>query len=358
MSNEPTAANPPPKKVKKITSLTPEQTAQFDGWAKKWIDIGLSTEPADLDKAVEAALKAYDWAKLERPKIILKMQSPYAAVLGGALSWAMLNEMPKFKKELVSKYKAWEKENKANISNEKKDEIWNTLWDEYEARVKPDVISKVGSQAIYNSYHGSFWAGWVAYVSFFRDVCGWDDPLLERFQVDEDLVRNCGWVWWHEDILAVSDRPYCINRDEQGRLHCETGPSIAYRDDWKLYHWHGTAIQAEWIEDKANLQVSTVLATVNAEERRAGCELLGWAKVIESLPNSQVIDEDPDPEIGKVIRGDLPDAPGEQFLFVKCGTNRQFAIPIPPTIKTALEAQAWIYGYDDPKDFIPPEIRT
>lgn len=45
--------------MNKITKLTPEQAARFAEWSQKWIEIGLSTEPADFDKATEAALKAY-----------------------------------------------------------------------------------------------------------------------------------------------------------------------------------------------------------------------------------------------------------------------------------------------------------
>ena len=76
---------------------------------------------------------------------------------------------------------------------------------------------------------------------------------IERFEIEEVLIKNCGWVWWHENVLVISDRPSVINRDEQGRLHCETGPSIAYRDGWQLHHWHGTSIPREWIDDRKSL---------------------------------------------------------------------------------------------------------
>lgn len=37
--------------LRRIDSITPEQTARFAEWSRKWIDIGLSTEPADFDAA-------------------------------------------------------------------------------------------------------------------------------------------------------------------------------------------------------------------------------------------------------------------------------------------------------------------
>lgn len=39
-----------------ITTITPEQAARIPEWVQQWIDIGLSTEPADFDRATAAAL--------------------------------------------------------------------------------------------------------------------------------------------------------------------------------------------------------------------------------------------------------------------------------------------------------------
>ena len=76
----------------KITELTPSQKARFGEWTKKWIDIGLSVEPADFDAATGAALKAYALCNLGKPMVILRMGSPYGATMGGALAWALLRE--------------------------------------------------------------------------------------------------------------------------------------------------------------------------------------------------------------------------------------------------------------------------
>lgn len=79
--------------AKKITKLTPEQIGRFGEWSEKWIEIGLSTEPADFDKATAAALRAYQLANFKRPMVILRMSSPYGATLGGALAWAVLRKL-------------------------------------------------------------------------------------------------------------------------------------------------------------------------------------------------------------------------------------------------------------------------
>ena len=91
---------------KKITKITPEQTARFAEWSKEWIAIGLSTSPADFDKATEAALKAYALCNLERPKIILRMSSPYGATVGGAMAWAALREIKASDKKVRSQVRS------------------------------------------------------------------------------------------------------------------------------------------------------------------------------------------------------------------------------------------------------------
>lgn len=71
--------------MEKITKITPKQAAMFGEWARKWIDIGLSTVPANFEVAEKAALMAYKLCNLEKPQIILHMGSPYGAILGGGL---------------------------------------------------------------------------------------------------------------------------------------------------------------------------------------------------------------------------------------------------------------------------------
>lgn len=43
----------------RIDKLTPEQIARFKEWSEDWIKIGLSTEPANFDKAIEPGMYAF-----------------------------------------------------------------------------------------------------------------------------------------------------------------------------------------------------------------------------------------------------------------------------------------------------------
>ena len=160
----------------------------------------------------------------------------------------------------------------------------------------------------------------------------------------------------HEEFCLVSDFPELIRIDDQGRPHCADGPSHRWRDGWELFHWHGTVVPGQWLTDKNFLTPKIAMKEPNLEKRRAAIEIIGWDRILTEL-NAKTIDRDNDPEIGELVEVSLPDLGPAKFLRVKCGTGRQFAIGVPSDITKALDAQAWIVGLD-PKDFVPPEVRT
>lgn len=200
------------------------------------------------------------------------------------------------------------------------------------------------------------WAGYVSYMVTFRDVLGISLPEHVNFKFYEDAARHGGFRVMHEEFCIVSDFPEVLKKDEQNRPHCENGPSHRWRDGWSLYHWHGVKIPAEWIEDKNSLTAKTALTWENIEQRRAACEIVGWAKIMEEL-DAKVIDADGDPEIGTLLEVELPGSGRERFLKVVCGTGREFALPVPREMKTAIQASAWTYGIDELHTY-KPEVRT
>jgi hypothetical protein len=388
--------------MKKITEITPDQASRFPEWVKKWTDIGLSTDPADFEKAEIAALKAYELIGLKKPMVVLRVGSPLSATISGAMAWCFLRSLFQVRAQVGDQVRdqVWDQvgdqvwdQVRAQVGDQVwdqvraqvGDQVWDQVWDQVRAQVGDQVWDQVGDQvwdqvwaqvgdqvgtqvwdqvrvraqiknALYNARGGSFWASWVSQISFIRDVLGWSGSSLGRFEIDEELTKTCGWVWWHERVLVISDRPKEIHRDDNGRLHSHNGPSISYPDGWSLYHSHGTSIPEEWIKKPETLTPRLALGQSNAELRRAGCEILGWDLILSEL-GAHVIDTDSDPEIGQLVEIDIPDSGRERFLRVKCGTGRQFALPVPPTMQTALEANAWTY--DIPVDLMQQkETRT
>ena len=82
-----------------ITSLTEAQKAQMAAYRDKWIEIGLSTAPADRPRAERALRAAYRAAGLREPRSIVWCGSPLAQGLTRALIldpafWASLKLKP------------------------------------------------------------------------------------------------------------------------------------------------------------------------------------------------------------------------------------------------------------------------
>jgi hypothetical protein len=195
-----------------------------------------------------------------------------------------------------------------------------------------------------------------AYFTAFRDILNLKLPIFEKYKHWEQAAIYGTFRVMHEKFCIVSDFPEVLTMDEQNRAHGQTGPSHRFRDGWEISHWHGTCVPNEWFKVPGALNAKVALTWQNIEQRRAACEILGWAKVLADL-DTKVINEDADPEIGRLVEVVLPDIGTEKFLVAQCGTGRTFAIPVPPTMKTAMEANAWTYSLNL-DDFTVPEVRT
>ena len=332
--------------AKLLTKLTPEQEAQIPAIRDEFLRIGLSTEPADFDAAEQAARDAYAVAGLPAPELFIRLASPMEGAIGAAiLKGTRIGES------------VWDQVGAqvwAQVRDQVRDQVGAQVRAQVWAQVGDQVRDQVGDQlrdTVYNSLYAQHDAGFGAWVTFFRDVCGWTNPALEKFEVTEALIKSCGWTWWHENVLAISDRPSVLHRDENNRLHCETGPAIAYRDGWSIYYWHGVSVPAEWIEKRATLDPAEVLKSENVEQRAAGAAIIGWPKMVSRLKR-KVIDGDPDTDMGALIELTLPGLrePG-RFLQAICVRNGTIVEGIPRVsdidgkpIETALAAQAWRVG--------------
>jgi len=288
--------------MERIESLTPEQEARFPEFKEKWLKIGLCTDPIDFEEAKKAMALTYEKVGLPAPTQYHYVESPMAAI------------------KLIQK-----------LSNNK---------------LSPGAIF---DEMIFGCHE----AGWLSYYDFFKEVCGLE--VCEKLDGLFALAKTCGWANVYEDVAVLQDRPSSIRFDDRGTLHCENGPAIGFRDGFGIYAWHGTRIPSEWITNPESLTPQMALSWDNVEQRRCACEILGWAKILKEL-DAREINKHPDPQIGTLLEVDLPDIGTERFLFVRCGTGRDFALPVPPKMKTALEANAWTYGLA-PEEYAP-EIRT
>jgi len=349
--------------VEKITEITPEQEARFPEWVDKWVKVGLNTSPTDKSIGRTAALEMYDAIGYERPSVVIQMSSPYASSMGGAyavIQMAGLEDgltLDQIRGRIGTNIK---EDIFASVAEQVSEQMKQKFSTSEKTNVKDADLFNVditGNTVTSNFYGGAFYVSWLAFVTFLRDVMNWENSVLDIIPTYERLCRNAGSVWWHEDVVALSDNPLHIKFDEEERLHCEDGPAIKYADGWSLYSWHGTRVPGKWLTDTKNsLSASEAITWEDIEQRRCACEILGWAVILDEL-DAVTINDDGDPEIGVLLEVDLPDVGKERFLRVRCGTGRDFCLPVPPDVETALAAQSWTWGIDE-SEFIKPDVRT
>ena len=293
----------------KIEKLTDEQIARYPEFVERWTKIGLSTEPADRPAAERAIAIMYRAAGLEPPRKIVWCGSPLSQGIVRAI--------------IVDK----------KLGNSVGESVRASVWD---------------------SVYGQHEAGWLSFYSFFREAVSLTsktDNLDGLFQ----LAMSAGWAIPHANICWVSERHHILSRNDRGLLHSIVGPAVAYPDGWKIYAVNGIRVKETWITHTSELTASDVFKEQNAEVRRAGCELIGWDRVLSGI-DARLIDDDGDPFIGTLYEGQIPGAKPCGFLKVRCGTKREFVIPVEAGLGTAIAAQAWIQNVA-PSKWTKPEVR-
>ena len=368
----------------RIEELTPEQIARTPEIRDKWIKIGLSTEPADRTQAEIGIAEAYRVAKLPAPKIVW-CGSPLAMVFTRAVVLGILQNKVRASVWASVGASVWASV-RANVRDSVGDSVRASVWASVRDSVRDSVGASVGASvwasvrdsvgaSVGDSVRASVWdsvranvrdsvgasvfgqhdANWLAFYDYFAEVCGLHEQTSALSGI-RSVAKSAGWWLPHEETCWVSERTSVVSLDDNKRPHSATGPAIAYPDGWSIYSWHGTTVPKDWIVSPKNLTPTTALTHENIEQRRAACEILGWERILSEL-NAVSIDKDGDPQIGELVEVEIPDIGKEKFLRVTCGTGRKFALPVPPHVKTALQANAWTFAI--PEDFMQlKEFRT
>jgi hypothetical protein len=323
----------------KLESLTPEQEARFPEFVKFGLSIGLSTERSDRVAGEKALRDHYLACGLDAPTSIQWFDSPLHATL------AYVNEEVRSEVWNEVRIKVWNKvgnEVRSEVWNEVRSEVGNKVWNKVGNKVWNKVGNKVRSEVgnkVWNVLGALLDADYASLILAYDQYgIGFPTKCITFLEVNKH-------IWWYyatDTTVYVSDRPVFIKTNNEGHLHCENGKAIEFADGFGISSWHGQTIPNEWVT--GNLPTpSEALNWENMDQRSVVCELIGWANLREHC-NSTTIDIDDDPMWGELVEMDLPDSPGERFLFVTCGTGRPFALLVPKETQTVDEAQSVLHG--------------
>ena len=301
-----------------IDTLTVEQEAMLAQVRDEWLAVGLSTEPANRPAAEEGVRQAYRRAGMEPPSVVIWLGSPYA----GCVASAMLSQ--------------------DQVGGQVGGQVWGQVWGQVRGQVGDQVRDAVWGQ------HEAGYLGWcdaMQLIGVNLDVAGLST-----------VARNAGWWWPMRDTVILTDRPDTLHRDPQGRLHCETGPALRYRDGWAIHAIHGVRVPADLIEH--GWDVARILEEGNAEVRRAAIELTGWEHFISDSGLTLVASApDPGNPPHELELYDLPDRLrdmyDDQARILLCtngsvepdGTRRRYGLPVPAHHNDPVAAAADLYGW-------------
>ena len=345
--------------AEKIMTLTAAQKARLPEFARKWIEIGLSTQPADREKAERAIKGLYRLAKLKEPRVIW-LPCPISAALS-AMLYARLVSSKRLGIEVGSAVRS-------AVDSAVYSAVGSAVYSAVGSAVRSAVDSAVGSavrsavdsavrsavdsgvdSAGLSFFGGSLWANYSAWADYFNEVLA---ISIDRNYLD--LTESCGFYWTLDDVCFASERPARLNLDAAGRLHCENGQSIGYPSGWGLWHWHGVGVPRDVIEQAEILTKDRILKEANAEVRRVMIERLGNEKFLK-LAGAKSIHQD---RCGNLYRIELPgDEPLVAVEVVNStpepdGHFKRYFLRVPPNITRAKDAVAWTFAMK-PEDYLP-----
>ncbi len=251
------------------------------------------------------------------------------------------------------------------LGGQLRDQLWDQLWDQLGGQLR----GQLGGQ-LRNSHDTLWFAGgsefyWIAFYEFARGIgVKYTNDQSAALDAWRRYAEVCGSLYPYDGVAFVSRRPDVLAFDEAGRLHRETGAAIEFPSGYGVYAWHGTRVPAHWIEGRATLDPVEVLKTENVDQRHAGCQIIGWARM-SSLLGEKIIEGDPESDMGALIELTLPGLPEPgRFLKARCPRNGTICEGVPRIsdidslpIETALAAQAWRIG-DPQSEYQHPPVRT
>jgi len=372
--------------MKKIEQLTAEQAAYLPIFREEWLRVGLSTDRVDKEASTDAIKRLYAAGGYDEP-LIMHFDSPWQCIMSinfiknmGVLKdqnlwqslkqdlWQSLGQNlgPSLGQSLGQDLgqNLWQSLGQ-NLGQSLGQSLGQDLWQSLGQNLGQSLKQSLEQNPQYVSTY--FWGGidayWLAWAEFAEKI-GVPIAKQDHLHAYIDFAKSSGVSYFYPEVAFVSDRPICIHKDDEARLHCEDGPALAFKDGYGVYTWHGTNIPSEWIEQPETLTPKAVLTEKNIEVRAAGIELMGWANMLDEL-DAELVSSDPDPLIGNLYSVTLPDIDG-RHLIVKytCPRNGVMGQPVPSenhingeVIDTVMKAKAFLAD-TTLADYLPPEIRT
>lgn len=351
---------------KQITELTPEQKVQLEEYYELWLKNGYSTAPLDNEQALKSIYEIYDLIDQKKPSVFFCQSPLQMCLLAQLLDKSFMHKLPKdMQKEFKSQIDLLDKGQKAEFTEDQQERLRSFVRDNRKELLEDEKFKQKASNDIYNISTFQWSSYWLAFYSFPEKYIPGFTYTAEESKKLNTWVRAAFTVpafFPFEGMCFVSERPTQLHVDDNGRLHNETGPSLAWSDGSKLYSHHNIDIAPKLIEAPETITLKEIEDERNAEIKRIMMEKYGWGRfIIDS--GAKVVDKYNDQlgnpvtlyekDLGRDFTDPLkmveltnstPEDNGKGQMVLK-----KYMFRVPPTIKTAKAAHVWHCGFDPEK---------
>lgn len=353
----------------RIEKLTEEQEVLLQDTLNKWLTIGRSCEPLNMDKVNLIVEDFYRRIGKEKP-LILKFDSPYSCMIAIAMLKSANIKGNLLNDQLESQLndQLWDQLRSrlwAQLRAQLESQLWGQLYDQLRGQLWGQLGSQLYDQLNWSYFGGSLWCNLEVFYKYCHDIgVTYTSDQLELLDLWLRQSEEMSLWWPMEGICVVSERPEFLNTDDAGRLHNPDGPAIRYRDGWSVYAINGVRMPEKYFTEPVTVDV--IDQEENAEISRKLIERYGLQKYIEDS-NAEKIAED---EWGILYRKDvlndepivmvsvLNSTPEEyeyegleerlekrEFRRSELGTPgkyKRYMLRVPPDTKTPLQGLAWM----------------
>ena len=294
-----------------IDKLTNKQEQELKEWREKFLEIGLSTEPANRPRAEKAIVGLYKTLAKKTPRFVW-VASPFAA---------------------------------ENMINE--------------------VFGNKKTQFNGTSFCGQQDAYWIAFYQFCEHIgVQYKKSDSKTLDLWSEIAKSCGWFYPYEKAVIVCERPEEIHMLADRRtLHREGGMAVKFRDGWGIWRLNGIAVPRYIAETpSADLDTKSVMAETNADVRREGLARISNEKKIRDLGatilHHEKLGDEPWLDV-EILNVDFKDGKTRHvFKALDPASGRHIFERVDekdPQCSTARGCAGW---RDKERNFIKPSVRT
>jgi hypothetical protein len=230
-----------------------------------------------------------------------------------------------------------------SVRNSVLNSVGNSVLNSVRDSVGNSVRNSVGNSVL-NSVYGQHDAYWLAFYRYFHDVCNLKSET-EKLNGLWNFAKSSGWAIPHANICLVSER-HNICHCEEGRIHCDNGPAIAYPDGFSVFAIHGVRVPENIVIEPEKQTLEEIESEKNSEIKRIRIERYGWEKYLNQS-GAKIVDQRINERDLQTERLFQSKDGMVRFICVDPSTGRRYSLGVPREIKTCEQAQNWMsHGLD------------